>query len=84
MRTWQLQKAKKHLSEVVDRARDQGPQMITRRGVETAVVISVEEYRGLRQPEQDLVDFFRSSPLVDADLELDLERDPDPGRDLDF
>ncbi|MCG8462372.1 MAG: type II toxin-antitoxin system Phd/YefM family antitoxin [Holophagales bacterium] len=82
MRTWQLRKAKNHLSEVVDRALDQGPQMITRRGVETAVLISVEEYRGLRKPEQDLVDFFRSSPLAEADL--DLERDPDPGRDLDL
>jgi prevent-host-death family protein len=82
MQTWQLQNAKNRLSEVVDLATREGPQIITRRGVETAVILSVEEYRKLSRPRQSLVDFLRASPL--ADVELDLERDPDPGRELDL
>jgi prevent-host-death family protein len=38
-RTWQLQEAKNRFSEVVEEALKEGPQVITRRGVETAVVL---------------------------------------------
>lgn len=82
MRTWQLQEAKNRFSEVVDKALHQGPQMITRRGVKTAVVLSLEEYRRLRKPDTDLVDFFQSSPLLGIDL--DLERSRDKGREIDL
>lgn len=80
MQTWQLQEAKNRLSEVVDKALDQGPQVITRRGVETAILLSVKEYRTLRRPDTDLVDFFQASPLVGEDL--DLERSRDKGREI--
>ena len=80
MQTWQLQHAKNRLSEVVDRANVEGPQIITRRGVETAVVLSAEEFRKLVRPKQSLVEFLRTSPL--AEVDLDLSRDPDPGRDV--
>ena len=41
---WALQDAKNKLSEVVDAAARGQPQVVTRRGVETAVVISYREY----------------------------------------
>lgn len=41
---WALQDAKNKLSEVVDAAARGQPQVVTRRGVETAVVISYHEY----------------------------------------
>lgn len=41
---WALQDAKNRLSEVVDAASRGEPQVVTRRGVETAVVISYREY----------------------------------------
>jgi antitoxin Phd len=72
---WQLQEAKNRLSEVVDRACDEGPQAITRRGREVAVVLSAAEYRKLTGRKEDLVEFFQNSPL--AGLELDLERNKD-------
>ena len=75
MQTWQLQEAKNRLSEVVDKALHQGPQVITRRGAETAIVLSIEDYHKLRQPDTDLVDFFQASPLTGVDLDLD--RAPD-------
>lgn len=68
--TWQLQEAKSKLSEVVDDAINDGPQVITRRGVPVAVVLSSREYRRLAHHQEGLVAFFRASPLVDADLDL--------------
>ncbi len=87
MQSWQLQTAKNRFSEVVDRAIDQGPQVITRRGSDAVVVISIEEYRRLRRPAKDLVEFFRSSPLAAAraeDEDLDFERDTDSGREVEL
>lgn len=69
-RVWQLQEAKDKLSEVVDEALSDGPQVITKRGVETAIVLSYADYRKLLLNQQQLSDFFRESPLVGVDLEL--------------
>lgn len=82
MQSWQLQEAKNRLSEVIEKALHQGPQVITRRGAETAVVLSMDEYRKMSRPETDLVGFFQASPL--ADVELDLERVRDTGREIDL
>jgi prevent-host-death family protein len=46
-RVWQLQEAKNNLSEVVAEAISNGPQVITRRGQEVAVVISAMLFRQL-------------------------------------
>jgi antitoxin Phd len=69
-RVWQLQEAKNKLSEVVDEALKHGPQVITRRGVETVIVLSYAEYRQMALTQKKLSDFFRDSPLADIDLEL--------------
>ena len=69
-RVWQLQEAKNKLSELVDEAISGGPQVITRRGEEVAVVISSREYHELTSGQQSLIDFLRSSPLVGLDLDL--------------
>lgn len=75
-RTWQLQDAKNRLSEVVQQAISRGPQVITKRGVETAVILSYAEYRRLQLGQAKLSDFFRQSPLVEADLDLSRDRSP--------
>lgn len=41
---WALQDAKNKLSEVVAAAARGQPQIVTRRGIETAVIISYDEY----------------------------------------
>ena len=71
--TWQLQDAKNRFSQVVNHALAAGPQIVTRRGHEVAVIISYEEYRQLIASQQKLSDFFRQSPL--AIVDLDLSRD---------
>jgi len=73
IRTWQLQEAKSKFSQVVDEALTQGPQVITRHGVEVAIVLSYEEYRKVMKSQQKLSEFFRESPL--SGINLDLSRD---------
>ena len=72
-RVWQLQDAKNKFSELVDEALAHGPQVVTRHGVETVVVISYNDYRKRRIGQKKLSQFFQESPLVD--VEIDLERD---------
>jgi prevent-host-death family protein len=82
LKAWALQDAKNRLSELVDRAIKEGPQIITRRGKETAVVVSMKDFRSQTEPEGSLVSFLRDSPLVGVDL--DLERVDDLGRTIDL
>ncbi len=67
---WQLQDAKNKLSEVIERAVKHGPQLITRRGKKAVIVMSYEEYMRMKKSQSKLSEFFRSSPLTKADLNL--------------
>ncbi len=69
--TWKLQDAKNQFSEVVKQASRSGPQIVTRHGEETAVILSIEDYRRLTRPEVDLVQFLQDSPLCGEELEFD-------------
>jgi prevent-host-death family protein len=71
--TWQLQEAKNRFSELVNKALDEGPQVVTRRGEEVVVIVANKEYKKLLKSQSSLLEFFRQSPLVG--VELDLERD---------
>lgn len=46
---WQVQEAKARFSAVLDAAQEEGPQFVTRRGVETAVIVPIEQWRRLTQ-----------------------------------
>ena len=81
-KTWQLQEAKNRMSAVVEAALSQGPQIITRRGRETVVVLSIKDYRKMVQPDENLVDFLNSSPL--HGVLIDLKRSKDLPREVDF
>ena len=73
MQTWQMQEAKAHLSEMIQRASQLGPQEITVHGRSVAVVVSREAFDRLAGANQSLVDFMRHSPLYDLD-DLALDR----------
>jgi prevent-host-death family protein len=77
---WQMQTAKAHLSELVRQAAKE-PQRITVRGVETAVVLSTEQYEALKKPKRSFYDFIRESPLYGVELELP-ERTIEPMREI--
>jgi prevent-host-death family protein len=46
---WQVQEAKARFSEMLDAALKKGPQTVTRRGVEAAVLVPIQEWRRLQQ-----------------------------------
>ena len=48
-RTWQVQEAKARFSELIEATLRDGPQVVTRRGVETAVVIPIEQWRQIER-----------------------------------
>jgi antitoxin Phd len=82
-RVWQLQEAKNKFSEVVDEALKHGPQVITKRGVETVIVLAYAEYRQMALNQKKLSDFFRDSPLVGVDLDLTRDKSG-PRADIDL
>jgi antitoxin Phd len=48
MHTWPVQDAKARFSEFLDACLAEGPQMVTRRGAEAAVLIPVQEWRRMQ------------------------------------
>lgn len=44
---WPVQDAKAKFSELLDTALTEGPQIVTKRGVETAVILPIEQWRRL-------------------------------------
>ncbi len=48
MASWQVQDAKARFSELVETTVKKGPQIVTRRGVETVVVVPIEEWNRLQ------------------------------------
>lgn len=64
---WTVANAKAHLSEVIERAQSE-PQMITRNGTPSVVIVSVEEWNRKTVRKGSLATFLLSSPLAGADL----------------
>lgn len=79
---WQLQEAKNKFSNLVDRARHDGPQVVTKHGRESVVIISIEDYQKLNRPASDLISFFKQSPL--SGINLDLKRNKSASRDIEL
>jgi antitoxin Phd len=81
MPVWQIQHAKARLSEVIERARRDGPQTITRHGAERAVVLSIEDYRALLAQKPDFKAYLLGGPKFD---DFAIERDHDTARPVDL
>lgn len=77
---WKLEDAKAKFSEVVRRANASGPQRVTVRGREEAVVVSARDYDRLVPPveRKPLIEFLAGLSLDG----LDVTRDDDRGRDI--
>jgi prevent-host-death family protein len=78
---WQVQEAKTRFSEVIERARLDGPQTITWHGRERAVVLSIEEYRALAAQKPDFKAYLLGGPRIE---DFSIERDQDPGRTIEL
>lgn len=82
MSAWKLETAKARLSEVVRQAKEAGPQTITVRGQDAAVVVSAEQYLRLTSDPkgEHWVDRLRALGPID----IEIVRDPDTGRDFEL
>jgi antitoxin Phd len=68
---WKLEDAKARLSEVVRKARAEGPQRVTHRGQDAVVVISAAELERLLPPERpkpSLMEFLQGTELYKLDI----------------
>jgi len=81
MATWQVQEAKARLGEVIERARTEGPQTITRHGAARAVLLSIEDYIALAAHKPDFKAHLLGGPKFD---EFSVARDRDTGRDVEI
>ena len=85
MHEWQLQDAKARFSELVRRAREQGPQHVSVRGEPAVVVLSAVEFARISAPRRSIVDHLLDGPSWPDDLvDAINDRSPDPGRDIDI
>ena len=77
-----MQDAKARFSELVRRARNEGPQHVTVHGREEVVVISEDEFRRLKEHRTGaaLIEVMQASPH--RDIEIEPGRGPFPERDV--
>lgn len=68
--SWTVASAKARFSELIDKAKSEGPQTVTRNGKPAAVLVSVEEWERKTTRKGTLVDFFQNSPLRDSEITL--------------
>jgi prevent-host-death family protein len=81
--SWTLASAKDQLSEVIRRAEKDGPQTITVRGKEAAVILSKAEFDRLdpRKPRRNFRDFLLAIPSLE---DVDLTRDDTPAPSIEL
>jgi len=64
MAAWKVQDAKARFSELLDVTIKKGPQIVTRRGQDAAVLVPIEEWRRLQRAARPGLKAFWSSPAV--------------------
>lgn len=74
--TWQLQEAKQRFSEVVRRALERGPQLVTRHGRPAVFVVAASEYDRVERRSR-FKEFLRAAPDLSR---LHVRRDRRPAR----
>jgi antitoxin Phd len=67
MDSWKLRDAKARFSEVVERALHDGPQIVTRHGENTVVIVAYRDFVGT-EPTQDFKDFLMSIPRLGLEI----------------
>jgi len=67
---WTVAEAKAKFSEVIDKAKSDGPQTITRNGRIAVVIVAAEEWERRTRRKGNLADFFAASPLRGSGVKL--------------
>jgi len=68
--TWTVAEAKAKFSELIDKAKSEGPQKITKHGRTTAVVVAAEDWTRKTERKGNLAEFLSASPLRGSGLKL--------------
>lgn len=83
--TWEMQDAKAKFGQLIKRAASEGPQVVTHRGVEAAVVLSMEDFRRLEAGRPSLVEYLIGGPKLDDETIARInDRPVDTGRDVEL
>ena len=67
---WTVAEAKARFSELIERAKSDGPQTITRNGRRAVVVVAAEEWERKTRRKGNLAEFFAASPLRSSGLKI--------------
>lgn len=72
--TWKVYDAKARFSELLDAALKEGPQIVSRRGVETAVLVPIDEWKRLQSQARPSIKDVLLDPAGPHDIPLPLRR----------
>jgi len=70
MKSWPVQDAKSRFSEFLKASLTEGPQVVTLRGVETAVLVPMREWRSLHERARPSLKALLLSPGARGELSL--------------
>jgi len=70
MKNWPVQDAKARFSELLDVCVSEGPQVVTRRGTETAVLVSIDEWKRLNNAARPSLKELLLSSKARIDFEI--------------
>lgn len=86
MVAWAVQDAKARFSEVIERARTEGPQEVRRHGKRVAMIVADADWIAEEQQREDkaFVAFLLSAPQKEGGIDLDLAMEPLGDDDIDF
>ena len=76
MHTWPVQDAKARFSEFLDACLTEGPQLVTRRGTEAAVLVPIKAWRRLQQAAKPTLKELLLSDQARAELILPVRGAP--------
>jgi antitoxin Phd len=70
MHVWPVQDAKARFSEFLDTCLEDGPQIVSRRGIEAAVLVPIGQWRKLQAASQPSLKDLLLSDTARADLDI--------------
>jgi antitoxin Phd len=70
MHIWPVQEAKARFSEFLDTCLEDGPQVVSRRGTEAAVLVPISQWRKLQAASQPTLKDLLLSDTARADLDI--------------
>jgi prevent-host-death family protein len=68
--SWTVAEAKAKFSELIERAKSEGPQKITKHGRTTAVIVAADQWERKAARKGNLAEFLAASPLRGSGIKI--------------